>query len=101
MSQINLKMHINEQIITKLCGEFKCECLRKKVIVKGISYRYLKGMSWQAFLFSYQCVYHEWWGGWKGVGEKTEEDIDLVHNKYNTILNVIMMCTFSIETLIS
>ncbi len=23
-------------------------------------------------------------GGWKGVGEKTERGIDLVHNKYNT-----------------
>ncbi len=29
---------------------------------------------------------HAQWtvGGWKGVGEKTEGGIDLVHNKYNT-----------------
>ncbi len=27
--QINLKLHINEQIIAKLCGEFKYDCLRR------------------------------------------------------------------------
>ncbi len=39
------------------------------MIIKGISYRQLEGMSWQAFLFSYQCTHN---GGWKGVGEKTD-----------------------------
>ncbi len=29
MNQINLKMHTNEQIIAKLCGKFKHECLRR------------------------------------------------------------------------
>ncbi len=28
MSQFNFKMHINEQIIAKWCGDFKYECLR-------------------------------------------------------------------------
>ncbi len=35
-----------------------------------ISYRYLKGRSWQAFLFSYQYVHDGWWGVGKGLVRK-------------------------------
>ncbi len=40
-----------------------------------ISYRYLKGRSWQAFLFSYQYLHDERWGvgGEKGLVRKLKE----------------------------
>ncbi len=54
------------------------------------SYRYLKGRSWKAFLFSYQYAHGGWWVVGKGLVRKLKGDIDLVHNKHNrTFLGVL------------
>ncbi len=43
----------------------------------------MKGRSWQAFLFSYQCTHNGRWEAGKGLVRKLKGGIDLVHNKYN------------------
>ncbi len=82
MSQINLKMHINEQIIAKLCGEFKYECLRRwlsKVLARD-TWKICHG-KYSYFLINAPMMdsgglERGWSENWRGI--------DLVHNKYNT-----------------
>ncbi len=59
---------------------WKCTCMSRLSqnymvnsnmnVLGGISYRYLKGMSWQAFLFSYQCVHDGRWSVGRGLVRK-------------------------------
>ncbi len=78
MDQIDLKMHINEQIITKWCGEFKYECL-KWWLSKELATDTWKVCHGKHSYFLINAGTMD--SG--GLVRKPKGGIDLVHNKYN------------------
>ncbi len=82
MSQINLKMHINEQIIAKLYGEFKYEFIRRWV--SNVLATNTWKVGYASILIFLSMHPGSTVGAAKGLVRKLEEGIDLDHNKYNT-----------------
>ncbi len=56
--------------------------------VKCTSYRYLKGRSWQAFLFLINVHTMDGGGPERELVRKLKEGPNLVHNKYNTTFHI-------------